>query len=184
MQTVIWKTVFGSRHPYPSFFMRRGRSEAAAIPANDVMGAHVSSEMPARRTRHGVDDRLQAERSCSPDTSSKEPARRRFVRRLNCFAIPETLLESDRFGQRKDAFGHARDDRRGLCHAAHRGSMFLDEAGDLVAAFPGKLLRVRREKEVHPLGAASPVPTNVDCDCRAPGSDGARRESAAMSGNP
>jgi two-component system, NtrC family, response regulator AtoC len=80
---------------------------------------------------------------------------------VNCSAIPETLLESELFGHRKGAFTDARDDQRGLFQSAHRGTIFLDEIGDMAPALQGKLLRVLQEKEVHPLGAPAPVPIDV-----------------------
>ena len=75
---------------------------------------------------------------------------------VNCSAIPETLLESELFGHKKGAFTDAREDQPGLFQSAQRGTMFLDEIGDMAPSLQGKLLRVLQEKEVHPLGA--PVP--------------------------
>jgi transcriptional regulator with PAS, ATPase and Fis domain len=80
---------------------------------------------------------------------------------VNCSAIPETLLESELFGYKKGAFTDARDDQRGLFQSAQHGTIFLDEIGDMAPALQGKLLRVLQEKEVNPLGASVPVPTNV-----------------------
>ncbi len=80
---------------------------------------------------------------------------------VNCSAIPETLLESELFGHRRGAFTDARDDQRGLFQTAHRSTIFLDEIGDMAPALQAKLLRVLQEKEVHPLGAPTPVPVDV-----------------------
>jgi DNA-binding NtrC family response regulator len=80
---------------------------------------------------------------------------------INCSAIPETLLENELFGHRRGAFTDARDDQRGLFQSAQHGTIFLDEIGDMAPALQGKLLRVLQEKEVHPLGAPAPVPTDV-----------------------
>jgi two-component system, NtrC family, response regulator HydG len=80
---------------------------------------------------------------------------------VNCSAIPETLLESELFGHRRGAFTDARTDQPGLFQAAHRGTIFLDEIGDMAGSLQGKLLRVLQEREVQPLGAQTPVQVDV-----------------------
>ena len=80
---------------------------------------------------------------------------------VNCSAIPETLLESELFGHRRGAFTDARNDQPGLFQAAHRGTILLDEIGDMAGSLQGKLLRALQEREVQPLGAQTPVPVDV-----------------------
>jgi DNA-binding NtrC family response regulator len=80
---------------------------------------------------------------------------------VNCSAIPDTLLESELFGHKKGAFTDACADKPGLFQLAQDGTIFLDEIGDLAPALQGKLLRVLQQKEVHPVGALAPVPTDA-----------------------
>jgi two-component system response regulator PilR (NtrC family) len=71
---------------------------------------------------------------------------------VNCGAIPENLMESEFFGYRKGAFTGADSDRAGYLHAAQKGTLFLDEVGDLPLAMQVKLLRVIQEKKFRRLG--------------------------------
>jgi len=71
---------------------------------------------------------------------------------VNCGAIPENLMESEFFGHRKGAFTSADSDRTGYLHAAQKGTLFLDEVGDLPLAMQVKLLRVIQEKTFRRLG--------------------------------
>jgi DNA-binding NtrC family response regulator len=71
---------------------------------------------------------------------------------VNCPTVPENILESELFGYKKGAFTHAAQNRIGLFQEAHRGSIFLDEIGDISPTIQTKLLRVLQEKEIKPLG--------------------------------
>ena len=73
--------------------------------------------------------------------------------KVNCAAIPETLLESELFGHVKGAFTDASTTKRGKFSLANGGSIFLDEIGTMSQALQAKLLRVLQEREIEPLGA-------------------------------
>jgi len=88
-------------------------------------------------------------------------ARKPFVA-LNCAAIPETLIESELFGYRGGSFTGARKEgMTGKLQQAEGGILFLDEIGDMPLALQTRLLRVLEERQVVPLGSATPQPLDV-----------------------
>lgn len=80
---------------------------------------------------------------------------------INCAGIPENLLESELFGYKKGAFTDAVRDKPGLFTKADRGTIFLDEIGEMPVSLQAKLLRVLQEEEVTPLGDTSPLKIDV-----------------------
>src|SRR6516225_633708 len=80
---------------------------------------------------------------------------------INCGAFPETLLESELFGYVKGAFTGANENRRGLFQAAHAGTLFMDEIGNMNLAMQVKLYRVLQEGKVRPLGSTEEIDVDV-----------------------
>jgi two-component system response regulator PilR (NtrC family) len=79
---------------------------------------------------------------------------------VNCGGIPETLMESELLGYKKGAFTGANQDKKGLFEVANKGTIFLDEIGELSISLQVKLLRVVQEKAFKPVGAGEDI--NVD----------------------
>src|SRR5688572_23623203 len=80
---------------------------------------------------------------------------------VNCGAIPDDLVESQLFGHRKGAFSGAHEESLGLVRAADRGTLLLDEIGDLPMPSQAAFLRVLQEREVLPVGGTRPVSVDI-----------------------
>ncbi|MCX7100344.1 MAG: sigma-54 dependent transcriptional regulator [Methylobacter sp.] len=80
---------------------------------------------------------------------------------LNCAALSENLIESELFGHEKGSFTGAYASKDGWFETANKGSLFLDEVGDLPLGLQVKLLRVLQEQEVVKVGSRTPVPIDV-----------------------
>ncbi len=80
---------------------------------------------------------------------------------VDCASIAPSLLESELFGAVRGAYTGADRDRLGVFEAAHRGTVFLDEIGDIEPGFQLKLLRFLQDREIRPVGAARAKPVDV-----------------------
>jgi formate hydrogenlyase transcriptional activator len=89
------------------------------------------------------------------------PRRQGTFVKLNCAAIPTGLLESEMFGHEKGAFTGAIAQRIGRFELAHRGSIFLDEVGEIPLELQTKLLRVLQEREFERLGSSRTIRTDA-----------------------
>jgi two-component system, NtrC family, response regulator PilR len=87
-------------------------------------------------------------------------AERPFIS-INCGAFTETLLESELFGYIKGSFTGANANRKGLFEAANKGTIFLDEIGEMSPAMQVKLLRVLQERRIRPVGAHDEIPIDA-----------------------
>jgi DNA-binding NtrC family response regulator len=118
----------------------------AATPASTVLlgGESGTGKDLAARSLH-----YASERAASP-----------FMH-ITCTALPESLLESELFGHEKGAFTDARQQKRGLFERAHRGTVYLDEIGDMTPALQAKLLRFLEEKAFKRVGGADDIRVDV-----------------------
>ena len=117
-----------------------GRSDATVLLTGE---SGTGKELAARRLHR---------------TSSR--AREAFVA-VNCGTIPSTLAEAALFGHERGAFTDARQRHRGYFEQAHKGTLFLDEVGDLPLEVQVKLLRTVQEGEVLRVGAEQPIKVDV-----------------------
>jgi transcriptional regulator with GAF, ATPase, and Fis domain len=133
-----------------------GRSPAI-LQAMRLLDRVVDSEVPVHiHGESGTGKELVARAVHSYGPRAKGP----FVSE-NCAALTETLLESELFGYVKGAFTGADKPRKGLFELAHKGTLFLDEVGDMSPGMQRKLLRVLQEGEVRPVGGVEPVKVDV-----------------------
>jgi two-component system response regulator GlrR len=135
---------FGERIIHRSAIMQELLEQAEMVAATDVT-VFVSGE-----TGTGKEILARAIHDASPRAAHA------FIG-VNCGAIPEQLLESELFGHEKGAFTGANTRHEGLFMAAHEGTMFLDEIGDMPLGLQVKLLRVLQDLQVRPVGATKSV---------------------------
>jgi transcriptional regulator with GAF, ATPase, and Fis domain len=140
------------RAPTASVRSELGRPLRVIDPGRERVGAHVRDI-----ARSGVNVLILGETGVGKEVLAEtlhalSERRGPFVR-INCAALSATLLESELFGHEKGAFTGANEMRPGLVATAHRGTVLLDEVGELSPALQAKLLRVIETKEVLRIGA-------------------------------
>ena len=133
-----------------------GRSAAIERLLGEVERAGSSSARVLIRGEHGTGKELVARALHASSPRHGMP----FIA-VNCSAIPDDLIESELFGHEKGAFTGATQSRRGLFEEAHRGTLFLDEVGDLSSRAQTKLLRVLQENEFTRVGGNRAIKVDV-----------------------
>jgi DNA-binding NtrC family response regulator len=137
---------------WASSAMRRVRDLLEQVADTDVtvlvQGESGTGKEIVARTLHAVSSRRQAA----------------FVK-VNCAALPEDLLESELFGYEKGAFTGAHQRKPGKFEQAHRGSIFLDEIGEMSPALQAKLLQVLQDGSFHRLGGNQEIAVDVRVVC-------------------
>jgi len=119
-----------------------------------LVAQNVSAVLITGETGTGKD--MLAEAIHQASNRAKGP----FVK-INCGALPETLLESELFGHQKGAFTGAVENKPGRFRLAHNGTLYLTEVGDLPLALQVKLLTFLDDKVVYPLGSTKGFQANV-----------------------
>jgi two-component system, NtrC family, nitrogen regulation response regulator NtrX len=155
--------------------LRQARRETRALRADLGLGGEMIGDSPAMQQVRALIERIAPSDARVVITGESGTGKelvaaaihggsarrdRPFVR-VNCAAIPRDLVESEMFGHERGAFTGATDRRIGRFELAHRGTLFLDEVGDLGAEAQAKLLRAIEAKEIERVGGGKPVAVDV-----------------------
>ena len=155
--------------------LRRARREAEALRAElGLSGEMIGSSPAMQRLREMIarvaptDSRVlisgesgTGKELVAAAIHAGSPRRDQPFVRVNCAALPRDLVESEMFGHERGAFTGATERRIGRFELAHRGTLLLDEVGDLGPEAQAKLLRAIEAHEIERLGGAKPIPVDV-----------------------
>jgi two-component system response regulator PilR (NtrC family) len=143
-ENVLLKRALNTRHEFSSII---GRSDAMLAVFRMIEAVAQTGSTVLVTGESGTGKELVARA-----IHFNSPRRDRPFVALNCGAVPETLLESELFGHMKGAFTGADTNKKGLLETADRGTVFLDEIGEMNVTMQVKLLRVLQERRYRRLG--------------------------------
>jgi two-component system response regulator PilR (NtrC family) len=152
-ENVLLKRALNTRHQFSSII---GRSPAMVELFSMIETVATTSSTVLITGESGTGKEVVARAIHYNSLRREQP----FVA-LNCGAVPETLLESELFGHMRGAFTGADANRKGLIEVAERGTIFLDEIGEMNATMQVKLLRVLQERRFRRLGGTEETPADI-----------------------
>ncbi|MGH9465767.1 MAG: sigma-54-dependent transcriptional regulator [Terriglobales bacterium] len=152
-QNVLLKEAFAERYALPKIIGSDKKMQRAAAALQRIAATDTTALLLGES---GTGKELFARAVHQLSTRSGEP----YVA-INCAAIPETLVEAELFGYEKGAFTGAGARKLGKFELAHRGTIFLDEIGEIPLAVQAKILRVLEERTIERLGGVQSVQVDV-----------------------
>src|SRR5688572_23307745 len=152
-ENVLLKRALNSRHEFSSIIGRSGEM-LAVFRMIETIPRTASTVLITGESGTGKELAARAVHYNSPRRDHP------FVA-LNCGAMPETLLESELFGHMRGAFTGADTNKKGLIEAAEKGTIFLDEIGEMTMSMQVKLLRVLQDRRFRRLGGTEEVQADI-----------------------
>jgi transcriptional regulator with GAF, ATPase, and Fis domain len=140
--------------PWRSLLVGESRPMQAVIETIRLIGGRRCTVLIGGETGTGKELAARALHMAGPRSSQPLVA-------VNCSALPENLLETELFGHVKGAFTGAIQTRVGRFEQAHKGTMFLDEVGDMPPELQAKLLRVLQDREIQRVGSSETIKVDV-----------------------
>jgi two-component system, NtrC family, response regulator HydG len=140
--------------PWRGLLVGESRAMQAVVETIRLIGGRRCTVLIGGETGTGKELAARALHSAGPRSSQPMVA-------INCSALPENLLETELFGHVKGAFTGAIQTRVGRFEQAHKGTMFLDEVGDMPPELQAKLLRVLQDREIQRVGSSETIKVDV-----------------------
>jgi len=140
--------------PWRSLLVGESRAMQAVVETIRLIGGRRCTVLISGETGTGKEMAARALHLAGPRAGQPMVA-------INCSALPENLLETELFGHVKGAFTGAIQTRVGRFEQAHKGTLFLDEVGDMPVELQAKLLRVLQDREIQRVGSSETIRVDV-----------------------